>query len=168
MHFRRVIIDIFTFIYLNKSIYCTNTQYGDLFMKIIPIYIEAGVSSFESPAAEYKELNLSLEELLLQHPNATFFGLANGRSMEGRGIFNGDVLVVDRAEHISNGAVIVANFNGCFVCKIIDTDKALLLSASDEHKAIKITASDDFQIEGVVTVSFRLHKKLPTLLSCLA
>jgi len=123
-------------------------------MKIIPIYIEAGVSSFESPAAEYKELNLSLEELLLQHPNATFFGLANGRSMEGRGIFN--------------GAVIVANFNGCFVCKIIDTDKALLLSASDEHKAIKITASDDFQIEGVVTVSFRLHKKLPTLLSCLA
>jgi DNA polymerase V len=136
-------------------------------MKIIPVYIEAGISGFESPAAEYRELNLSLEELLLQHPNATFFGLANGRSMEGRGIFNGDVLVVDRVEHISNGSVIVANFNGCFVCKIIDTDNALLLSASDEHKAIKITDSDDFQIEGVVNVSFRLHKQLPVLLSCL-
>ncbi len=50
-------------------------------MKVLPIYVEAGISGFESPAAEYKELNLSLEELLLQHPNATFFGLANGRSM---------------------------------------------------------------------------------------
>jgi DNA polymerase V len=70
-------------------------------------------------------------------------------------------------EHVSNGAVIVANFNGCFVCKIIDTDNALLLSASDKHKPIKITESDDFQIEGVVNVSFRLHKKLPVLLSCL-
>lgn len=136
-------------------------------MKVIPVYIEAGISGFESPAAEYKELSLSLEELLLQHPNATFFGLANGRSMEGQGIFNGDVLVVDRAEHVSNGAIIVANFNGCFVCKIIDTENALLLSASKEHKPIEISAADDFQIEGVVNVSFRLHKKLPVLLSCL-
>ena len=136
-------------------------------MKVIPVYIEAGISGFESPAAEYRELNLSLEELLLQHPNATFFGLANGRSMERIGIFNGDVLVVDRVERVSNGSVIVANFNGCFVCKIIDTDNALLLSASDEHKPIKITDSDDFQIEGVVNLSFRLHKKLPVLLSCL-
>jgi DNA polymerase V len=144
-----------------------NVQLYGLFMKVIPVYIEAGISGFESPAAEYKELSLSLEELLLQHPNATFFGLANGRSMEGRGIFNGDVLVVDRAEYISNGSIIVANFNGCFICKIIDTEKALLLSASDEHKPIEITATDDFQIEGVVNVSFRLHKKLPTLLSCL-
>ena len=137
-------------------------------MKVIPVYIEAGISGFESPAAEYKELKLSLEELLLQHPNATFFGLANGRSMEGRGIFDGDVLVVDRAEHISNDSIIVANFNGCFVCKIIDTDNALLLSASDEHMPIPITEADSFQIEGVVNVSFRLHKKAPALLSCLA
>ncbi|RPH19887.1 MAG: S24 family peptidase [Alteromonadaceae bacterium TMED7] len=136
-------------------------------MKVLPIYVEAGISGFESPAAEYKELKLSLEDLLLQHPNATFFGLANGRSMEGRGIFNGDVLVVDRAEKVTNGSVIVANYNGCFVCKIIDTEKALLLSASDEHKAIPITEADSFQIEGVVNVSFRLHKTISKLLSCL-
>jgi DNA polymerase V len=88
-------------------------------MKVIPVYIEAGISGFESPAAEYRELNLSLEDLLLQHPNATFVGLANGRSMEGRGIKNGDVLVVDRVEHVSNGSVIVANFNGCSCVKLL-------------------------------------------------
>jgi hypothetical protein len=41
-------------------------------MKVIPIYAEAGISGFESPAAEYKELGLSLDQLIIKHPNATF------------------------------------------------------------------------------------------------
>ncbi len=87
--------------------------------------------------------------------------------MEGRGIFSGDVLVVDRAEDARNGSVVVANFNGCFVCKVIDTDNNLLLSASEDHKPIPISESDYLKVEGVVNVSFRLHKKIPMLLSCL-
>jgi DNA polymerase V len=43
-------------------------------MNVIPIYIEAGISGFESPAAEYKELNLSLDSILIQNPNASFVG----------------------------------------------------------------------------------------------
>ena len=99
-------------------------------MKVIPIYIEAGISGFESPAAEYKELGLSLDKLLIRHPNATFIGQASGRSMQGVGIFDGDLLIVDRALTARNGDVIVANYNGCFVCKIIDKQQARLLSAS--------------------------------------
>ena len=45
-------------------------------MRVIPVYIEAGISGFESPAAEYKELGLSLDELLIAHADATFIGLA--------------------------------------------------------------------------------------------
>ena len=52
-------------------------------MKVIPIFAEAGISGFESPAAEYKELGLSLDQLLIKHPNATFIGQANGDSMQG-------------------------------------------------------------------------------------
>jgi len=137
-------------------------------MKVIPIYIEAGISGFESPAAEYKELGLSLEELLIKHPNATFFGLANGNSMELKGIFNGDILVVDRDANVKNGSIIVANYNGCFVCKILDKTNARLLSASPEHPPISITANDEFHLEGVVNISFRLHGTPPELLSCLA
>lgn len=137
-------------------------------MKVIPIYIEAGISGFESPAAEYKELGLSLEKLLIQHPNATFFGVANGHSMQGVGIFDGDILVVDRAAKRKKTAIIVANYNGCFVCKIFDEKKALLLSASNKHKPIQVSASDEFTIEGVVNISFRLHGISPRLLSCLA
>lgn len=137
-------------------------------MKVIPIYIEAGISGFESPAAEYKELGLSLDQLLIRHPNATFIGQASGASMQGVGIFDGDLLIVDRALTAKNGDVIVANYNGCFVCKLIDKKQARLLSASVDHKPVTISSDDDFQLEGVVTRSIRLHHPSPELIACIA
>ena len=136
-------------------------------MKILPIYIEAGISGFESPAAEYKELGLSLDQLLISNPDATFIGLAQGQSMQGVGIFEGDLLLVDRAKHVKTGDVIVANFNGCFVCKILDKQKALLLSASPLFEAVKINETDEFQIEGVVTRSIRMHQPASEVMSCM-
>ena len=136
-------------------------------MKIIPIYAEAGITGFESPAAEYKELSLSLDQLLINNPDATFIGQANGESMQGVGIFDGDILIVDRSVNVNNGDVIVANFNGCFVCKILDKVQARLVSASSKHHAVTITSNDDFQIEGVVTRSIRLHQQAPELISCM-
>tara|TARA_R110000772_G_scaffold28294_2_gene71437 strand:+ start:410 stop:823 length:414 start_codon:yes stop_codon:yes gene_type:complete len=136
-------------------------------MKVIPIYIEAGISGFESPAAEYKELGLSLDQLLISNPDATFIGMASGCSMEGIGIFEGDLLIVDRAENAIQGDIIVANYNGCFVCKFLDRIHARLLSASKSHTPVKITPEDEFQIEGVVTRSIRLHRKASELMSCM-
>lgn len=136
-------------------------------MEFIPIYIEAGISGFESPATEYKELGLSLDQLLIAHPNATFIGQASGESMIEAGIFDGDLLIVDRSLTLKDGDIIVANYNGCFVCKIIDKKQALLLSASQNHSPVKISAEDDFQVEGIVTRSIRLHHKSPELKSCM-
>ena len=50
-------------------------------MKVITIVAEAGISGFESPAAEYKELGLSLDQLIIKNPNATFIGQASGQSI---------------------------------------------------------------------------------------
>ena len=132
-------------------------------MKFIPIYIHAGISGFESPAAEYQELGLSLDQLIISNPDATFFGLAKGESMIKAGIFDGDLLVVDRAKEVNNGDVIVANYNGCFTCKYIDKINAQLCSASSLHKPVQITAADEFQLEGVVICSLRLHRRLRAL-----
>ena len=132
-------------------------------MKVIPIMVSCGMTGFESPATEYKELGLSLDQLLISHPNATFIGLANGDSMQGVGIFDGDLLLVDRAENVSNGDVIIANYNGEFICKIFDKKKGLLISASQSHSPIKITQDDQIQVEGVVTRSIRMHKPAPAL-----
>ncbi|WP_350547084.1 translesion error-prone DNA polymerase V autoproteolytic subunit [Pseudoalteromonas sp. 5-MNA-CIBAN-0065] len=122
-------------------------------MFVIPIYIEAGITGFESPAAEYTELGISLDELVIKHPNATFIGLASGQSMQDVGIFDGDLLIVDRAENVSTGDVIVASYNGTFVCKIIDKANRLLISASKNYKSVYISEDDDFKLEGVVTSS---------------
>ncbi|MFT5634657.1 MAG: DNA polymerase V [Cognaticolwellia sp.] len=136
-------------------------------MKIIPIFIEAGISGFESPAAEYKELGLSLDQLLISNPDATFIGLAQGLSMQEVGIFDGDLLLVDRSEPVKDGDVIVANYNGCFTCKLIDKKNARLLSASFKHPPVNITPEDEFQIEGVVTRSIRLHRQVKELNACM-
>lgn len=136
-------------------------------MRVIPIYIEAGVCGFESPAAQYKELGLSLDQLLIKHPDATFIGVASGESMQGVGIFDGDLLLVDRAEEAKNGDVIVANLNGLFVCKLLDRTNAKLLSASPTYGPVQLSADDEFQLEGVVTRSIRLHRLSPELHQCM-
>jgi DNA polymerase V len=136
-------------------------------MKVIPIFIEAGISGFESPAAEYKELGLSLDQLLIANPDATFIGVAKGQSMQDIGIFDGDLLLVDRSEQVKDGDVIVANYNGCFTCKFIDKKHSQLISASLLHQPVKITPEDEFQIEGVVTRSIRLHRQARELTACM-
>ncbi|ALS33063.1 DNA polymerase V [Pseudoalteromonas translucida KMM 520] len=136
-------------------------------MFVIPIFIEAGITGFESPAAEYVELGISIDELIIKHPNATFIGIASGQSMQEVGIFDGDLLVIDRAEDVSTGDVIVASYNGSFVCKIIDKSQRLLISASKDYKSVYISNDDDFKLEGVVTASIRLHRNKAEVNRCL-
>ncbi|WP_394131985.1 LexA family protein [Shewanella maritima] len=132
-------------------------------MNIIPILASAGITGFESPAADYKQLPLSLDELLIEHPSATFIGQAMGDSMQGVGIYDGDILIVDRHVDMRNLDVIVANYNGTFVCKIIDKVNRQLLSANENHMSTAITEHDTFSVEGVVVRSIRCHRKSPVL-----
>lgn len=136
-------------------------------MKVIPIRASAGITGFESPAAEYRELGLSLDQLLVQHPNATFIGLASGDSMQGVGIFDGDLLVVDRAVQPQQNDVIVANFNNEFVCKLLDIERRVLRSASPMYSPVRISECDNFQLEGVVIGSVRMHRSNVELAKCM-
>lgn len=132
-------------------------------MKIIPIAASAGITGFESPASDYLQLPLSLDALLIEHPSATFIGKADGHSMQGVGIFNGDILIVDRHIQAKNQDVIVANLNGEFICKILDTKNRMLLSANKKFQNVPITLHDQFTIEGVVIRSIRCHRASPLL-----
>lgn len=129
-------------------------------LQVIPIIAQAGITGFESPAAEYTQLGLSLDQLLIDHPSATYIGYCKGKSMIGAGIFSGDLLIVSRAAKVANNDVIVANLNGVFVCKRIDTQHATLLSAAHGYKPYKLKEGDEFQMEGVVIRSIRLHRPL--------
>ena len=136
-------------------------------LQVIPVAAQAGISGFESPAAEYKQLAPDLDELLIEHPTATFIGQAQGDSMTGVGIFDGDLLIVDRAAHPTSLDVIVANLNGNFVCKLYDRKAQVLLSPGLDHKPYALGDGDLFEVEGIVVRSVRMHRYVRWLSQCM-
>ncbi|ASM53675.1 hypothetical protein PNIG_a1526 [Pseudoalteromonas nigrifaciens] len=106
----------------------------------------------------YADLPSGVSGLIEKNKDATFYGIASGRSMEGVGIFDGDLLLIDRSARVRQGDVIVVVYNGQFVCKIADLKNNQLVSASDDYPPVKIKESDEYNLEGVVTSSVRMHR----------
>lgn len=129
-------------------------------MNFTPNNAQAGIVGFESPATDYAQSSLDLDSLLIDHPSATYFASVDGDSMVNAGIFSGDILIVSRAAPIKNMSIIVANLNGVFVCKYLDKENRCLLSANDEFTKYHLSDGDEFQIEGVVIRSIRMHQPL--------
>ncbi|EGQ9744209.1 S24 family peptidase [Vibrio parahaemolyticus] len=134
-------------------------------MKILQIKASAGLCGFESPASEYSELQLSLDELLVDKPSSVWLGIAAGDSMIGAGIFDGDLLIIDRSAEVQQGDIVVVNFNGEFAVKQIDIYRRLLMSHNQNIKPVYIGDLDVFSSEGVVTSSVRLHRPRNTITS---
>jgi len=78
----------------------------------LPFFLSRVPAGFPSPADDYLEGELDLNELLIQHPAATFFVRLAGDSMVNAGLFDGDILVVDRAVTASHGHIVVAVIEG--------------------------------------------------------
>ena len=118
-------------------------------------YIPAG---FPSPADDFLERRLDLNDYLIKNKSATFLVRVEGKSMENAGIFDGDVLVVDRSLEATDGKVILGVLNGEFTVKRIALQKnrLFLLPESRHYQPIEVTEEMDFKIWGVVTYS--LHK----------
>ncbi|KAB0482435.1 S24 family peptidase [Vibrio chagasii] len=130
-------------------------------LKLFNSSASCSLSSWESPAAEYTELSVSLDSILINNPNSTFLAYASGDSMNGDGIFDGDLLCIDRKPQAMTGSIVVVYLNGSLLCKKLDVERRLLLSSNPEHKPIKIEEGDDFSIEGTVIRSVRLFTPLP-------
>ena len=94
-------------------------------LKFIPITAQAGIVGFESPAAEYTELGLSLDSLLIDKPAATFIGYAQGKSMMDDGIHDGDLLIVCLMDYWNYFDAMEPNFVRDFMVAIgVDPDYA--------------------------------------------
>ena len=81
------------------------------------------VAGFPSPAEQYLEPPLDLNEFLIKRPAATYFVRVEGDSMIGAGIHDGDLLVVDRSLCPASGDVIIASVDGDFTVKTFRRDK---------------------------------------------
>lgn len=115
---------------------------------------EAGVSAgFPSPAADYEEGKLDLNELLIRHPAATFFVRAIGDSMIGAGIHSGDLLIVDRSIEPRDKSVVIAIINGELTVKRIriHNRKIALEPENGNYPVQEINENMEFEVWGVVT-----------------
>ena len=118
-----------------------------------PLYSSRVQAGFPSPADDYIEAHLDLNEHLIKHPAATFFVKAEGNSMIGANIQSGDLLIVDRSITPTHGKIVIAAINGELTVKTLSQQagKVQLLPANPEFPAIDITEESDLVIWGVVT-----------------
>ena len=113
----------------------------------IPLYSHAVPAGFPSPADDYVEARLSLDELLVQRKESTFFVRAKGNSMVGAGIFDGDLLVVDKSLDAHVGDIVVAVVDGDFTVKYLAQrgDVMYLKPANARYKDIEFNDGHSHQ-----------------------
>lgn len=119
----------------------------------IPVFTARVSAGFPSPAADYEEGKLDLNKHLIKNPPATFFVRVTGDSMEGAGIHDGDLLIVDRSLEPISGKVVIAVVDGELTIKRIRISKGKFsLEPENENYPIKkITEDMEFEVWGVVT-----------------
>jgi DNA polymerase V len=125
--------------------------------KKIPLFLSPIKAGFPSPADDYLEQKLDLNEHLIKHPCATFFVKVVGDSMINAGIFNGDILIVDRSLKAANNKIIVAILDGEFTVKRLRTysGKVFLVPENPNYPPIEVPEGADFEVWGVVIHGIR-------------
>lgn len=124
----------------------------------LPLYMSPIRAGFPSPAEDHVERNLDLHDLLVKDKAATFFLRAEGDSMREAGIFDGDLLVVDRGLEASHGRIVIAALDGELTVKRLARRKkrVVLAPANPDYPEIDITEREHLHIWGVVT--YAIHQ----------
>lgn len=127
-----------------------------------PLMATPVAAGFPSPAEQYIESPLDLNELLVHRPAATFFVRAAGDSMTGAGIRPGDILVVDRSLEARDGSIVIACVDNEFTVKFLrsDGERWYLQPANRKYKPITFSEGMELRIFGVVTAVIHQFVKL--------
>ena len=120
---------------------------------LLPLHIHKVGAGFPSPATDYMENKLDLNEYLIKHPAATFIVRASGSSMTSASICSGDLLVVDRSIMPKNNNIVIASIFGDLTVKKLQKkeNSLFLLSANSDYPSIQVKEEMECFIWGVVT-----------------
>lgn len=118
------------------------------------VKISAG---FPSPAADYEDKRLDINEYLVRNPVSTFFFPVQGDSMEGAEIFEGDVLVVDKSVEAQHGHIVVAFVNGERLVKRLycRNGKVALVAENPKYPPLVVKEGVELTVWGVVIGKFK-------------
>ena len=121
-------------------------------------YVDAGIrAGFPSPADDFIELSIDLNKHLIKHTDTTFFATVKGHSMKNAGIYDGDLLVIDKSLEPQNDKIAICQIDGSFTVKRIKIEQNVvwLIAENEDFKPIKVTPENELIIWGIVTASIK-------------
>lgn len=121
-------------------------------------YVDVGISAgFPSPADDFIELTIDLNRELIKHKDSTFFAKVKGNSMKNAGIFDGDLLIIDKSLEPQDGKIAICQIDGDFTVKRIkkENDVVWLIAENEDYKPIKVTEENELMIWGIVIHSIK-------------
>lgn len=114
-------------------------------------------AGFPSPAADYEDKRLDINEYLVRNPVSTFFFAVQGDSMEGAEIFDGDILVVDKSVRPQHGHIVVAFVDGERLVKRLfrRAGRVALVAENPMYPTLDIHDGQELEVWGVVVGKFK-------------
>lgn len=114
-------------------------------------------AGFPSPAADYEESRLDINEYLVRNPVSTFFFPVQGDSMEGAEIHDGDILVVDKSVRARHGHIVIAFIDGQRLVKRLHhrAGRVALMAENPSYPPLEIQEGMELHIWGVVVGKFK-------------
>jgi len=127
----------------------------------LPLYDFRVPAGFPSPAADHIEKHLSLDELFEIRAPHVYLVKIQGDSMQGAGIYDGDLVIVDRSRYAEHDDIVIAALNEEPVCKrlYMRDDLIILKSENSKYPPRHVMEIDELSIWGVVRYSIRDHEK---------
>jgi DNA polymerase V len=124
---------------------------------ILPVAGDCVRAGFPSPAEDFQVERLDLTSILVSHPQATFFLRLRGDSMRDAGLFDGDLLVVNRALKPTHQDIVIAVVDGEFTCKTLwlKFGRMKLVAANPTYPEIVPKEGQTIEVWGVVTASIK-------------
>ena len=126
----------------------------------IPFYLHKVGAGFPSPATDYIEDDIDLNSHLITNAPATFIIRVQGKSMTNAGIYDGDLLIVDKSLSAKNFSTVIANVNEELVVKtLIKSKEANYLTSGSKNASDRINLTDNPEIIIWGVVTYVIHKQ---------
>lgn len=117
----------------------------------VPYFLPSVPAGFPSPAQDHLEQRISLDELFGLHRPQIYLARVAGESLQGLGILDGDMVLIDKSAKAKRGDVVIACVNGEPLLKILggDQHQVILLSANPQYPPRYVLEAEEFQVWGV-------------------
>ena len=123
----------------------------------LPFYDVGIQAGFPSPADDFIELSIDINKEYIKNRDATFFARVKGHYMKNVGIFDGDLLIIDKSIEPQDNKIAICQIDGDFTVKRIkiDNDTVWLIAENEAFNPIKVTADNELMIWGIVVASIK-------------